>query len=122
MASTKWQTNSESTDSGLRVTCELRANECLVSLSGKITVDDSPGLRVQLIELLQPVSFQILTVDLGEVSYVDTSGLAILLEVLKAARSKGVAFRLSRLTERPRYLLEATRLLHLFEEVENQND
>jgi len=48
---------------------------------------------------------------------VDTSGLAVLVETLKAARTVGKAFHLSGLRERPRYLLEATRLLHLFQEV-----
>ena len=38
-------------------------------------------------------------------------------EVLKAARAQGKLLQLSRLQERPRYILEATRLLHLFVEV-----
>jgi anti-anti-sigma regulatory factor len=45
------------------------------------------------------------------------SGLAVLLEVLRAAFGLKKAFRLSGLRERPRYVLEATRLLRLFQEV-----
>jgi anti-anti-sigma factor len=56
-------------------------------------------------------------VDFFEVVYVDTSGLALLVEILKAARTQGKTFQVSGLRERPRYLLEATRLLHLFNEV-----
>jgi anti-anti-sigma regulatory factor len=41
----------------------------------------------------------------------------VLLEVLRAARRLNKTFHLSGLRERPRYLLEATRLLHLFDEV-----
>jgi anti-sigma B factor antagonist len=88
-----------------------------VSLSGRITIDTSPDLRARLFQLLQSSSCQALTVDFCEVYYVDTSGLAVLVEVLKAVRSQGKTFRLSGLRERPRYLLESTRLLHLFEEV-----
>jgi anti-anti-sigma factor len=55
-------------------------------------------------------------VDLCEVSYIDTSGLATLVEVLRAARGRGTKLRLSRLGERSRYLLEATGLLHFFDE------
>jgi anti-sigma B factor antagonist len=89
----------------------------VVSLAGRITIDSSPDLRARLLELVQSPSCRTLTVDFGEVSYIDTSGLAVLFEVLKAVRSMGKRFYLSRLRERPRFLLEATRLLHLFEEV-----
>jgi anti-anti-sigma regulatory factor len=40
----------------------------------------------------------------------------MLVETLKAARTQGKTFHLSGLRERPRYLLETTRLLHLFDE------
>jgi anti-anti-sigma factor len=56
-------------------------------------------------------------VDFREVAYVDTSGVAMLVEILKAARTRGKTFQLSALQERPRFLLEATGLLHLFSEV-----
>ena len=56
--------------------------------------------------------------DFYDVIYIDTSGLAMLVEVLKFARTRGKGFSLSGLRDRPRYLLEATRLLHLFHEVD----
>jgi anti-sigma B factor antagonist len=107
-----------SLDADIRAVCEQRGGECQVSLSGRITIDSSPDLLALLLRQLESLSCRILTVDLHEVAYVDTSGLAILVETLKAARTQGKAFRLSGLQERPRYLLEATRLLHLFESAE----
>ena len=88
-----------------------------VSISGRITVDSSPDLRTLLLQPLQARDCESLTVDFCDVAYVDTSGLAVLLEVLRAARGLKKNFRLSGLQERPRYLLEAARLLPLFEEV-----
>ena len=73
-----------------------------------------------MLRRLEEPSCQILTVDFRDVPYVDTSGLAMLVEVLKAARAQGKAFHLSGLQERPRYLLEATRLLHLFQDVNSE--
>ncbi len=64
---------------------------------------------------------QSLTVDFYDVAYIDTSGLAVLVETLKAARDQGKTFHLSRLRERPRYLLEASRLLHLFDDSDQQS-
>ena len=89
---------------------------CHVSLAGRITIDSSPELRLSLLQHLKSPACQSLIVDLYEVVYIDTSGLAVLVEVLKAARDRGKTLYLSRLRERPRYLLEATRLLHLFNE------
>jgi anti-anti-sigma factor len=106
-----------SLDAGIRAVSEYRGDECRVSLSGRITIDSSPGLRAFLLERLESPGCQILTADFCEVTYVDASGLAILVEILRAARTQGKAFRLSGLRERPRYLLETTRLLHLFDEV-----
>lgn len=90
---------------------------CFVSISGRITIDSSPDLRMLLLETLQAPDCENLTVDFSEVVYVDTSGLAILVEVLRAARGLKKDFRLSGAQGRPRYLLETTRLLPLFEEV-----
>lgn len=56
--------------------------------------------------------------DLFDVKYMDTSGLAVLLESLKAARANEKSFHLKSLRDQPRYLLEETRLLHLFDEVD----
>jgi anti-sigma B factor antagonist len=112
-----WRRTTKPLDEGIQAVSENRGAESRVSLSGRITIDSSPGLRALLLERLKSPGCQTLTVDFCEVTYVDTSGLAILVEVLRAARTQGKVFRLSGLRERPRYLLETTRLLHLFDEV-----
>jgi anti-sigma B factor antagonist len=92
-----------------------------VLLSGRITIDSSPGLRALLLLRLEAPSCLVVTVDFHDVAYVDTSGLATLVEILKAARNQGKAFHLIGLRERPRYLLETTRLLHLFDDVNHSS-
>ena len=112
-----WRRTTKSLDEGIQAVSENRGAESRVSLSGRITIDSSPGLRAFLLERLGSPSCQTLTVDFCEVTYLDTSGLAILVEILRTARTQGKSFRLSGLRERPRYLLETTRLLHLFDEM-----
>lgn len=84
-------------------------------LTGRITIDSSPGLRAELLQVLENESCQRLTVDFGQVSYVDTSGVAILMEVLQGARAGGKVFQLRNLQQRPRYLFQAIGLLHFFD-------
>jgi len=118
----RWQrTKTVPLDDDIRVLCEDLGTECQVRLSGRITIDTSPGLRVLLLQRLESPSCQALTVDFCEVDYIDTSGLAMLVETLKAARTQGKTFHLSGLREGPRYLLETTRLLHLFDERDGRN-
>jgi anti-sigma B factor antagonist len=110
-------TKAASLDGDLRAVWEQRGAACLVSLSGRITIDSSPDLRELLLQHVNSPDSQFLTVDFYEVAYVDTSGLAMLVEVLKAARSRGKTLSLRGVRERPRYLLEVTRLLQFFNEV-----
>ncbi len=65
--------------------------------------------------ILHGETLQNLTVDLSEVPYMDLSGVATLLEALKTARARTIGLELTGLHDRPRYLLELTGLLSLFE-------
>jgi anti-sigma B factor antagonist len=90
---------------------------CLASISGRITIDTSPELRICLLERLHEPDCRILTLDFSQVVYIDTSALAVLLELLKTARELDKKFCLTGLGANPHYLLEATQLMHLFEVV-----
>ena len=94
--------------------------ECQAALVGRIAIDSSPDLRETLLEQLSLPSCGTLTIDFSEVAYLDTSGLAILVEILKAARTHGKEFQLDGLKRRPRYLLETARLLRFFHEANSE--
>lgn len=96
---------------------QVIGGDIVIAISGRITIDSSPELRLSLLRQLYAPGCQTLTLDFAAVAFADTSALAVLLELLKTARLLSKPFRLSNLPEGPRYLLEATRLLHLFEEV-----
>ena len=85
-----------------------------LTVKGRVTIDSSPALRDRLLATLRQESPLALTIDLTAVPYIDTSGMATLVEGLKIARASNITLRLS-LHERPRYLMEVTGLLALFE-------
>jgi len=103
-------------DTGVEIQCSQQGTQCRVSLSGRITIDSAPDLRMLLLERLEDPKCEGLTVDFYDVAYIDAAGLAILVEALKASRARQKTFYLSRLRDRPRYLMETTGLLHLFDE------
>ena len=98
------------------IASEQQGEQSLAKLDGSITIDSSPGLRRALLRLLKAPESRRLTLDFSQVDYIDTSGLAILIEALRSARQLGKSLQLSGLRERPRYLLESTGLLRLFDE------
>ncbi len=53
--------------------------------------------------------------NLSQVPYVDSSGIASLVEGLQEAKKKNARFVLVGLNESPRHVLELTRLLNVFE-------
>lgn len=104
----------------MHATVRPSVGNCLVTVSGRITIDSSPDLRTLLFQWLGSNGCESLTADFSEVTYVDASALAVLLETLGGARRLKKVFRLTGLREQPRYLLENTRLLHLFDQVANE--
>jgi anti-sigma B factor antagonist len=56
-----------------------------------------------------------LVMELGQVEFVDSSGLSVLVSAMKAARAAGGEVVLANLTPQVQALVELTRLHHLFE-------
>jgi len=63
-----------------------------------------------------------LAANLAEVKYIDSSGIASLLEVLKESRNKGKKFVLFGLTPGVREVLQLTRLTGVFEIYESEDE
>ena len=87
----------------------------LVCLGGRVTVDSSPGVRKQLLALLSRPSLPTIIIDLSQLSYIDCSGIATLIEALRIARQRHTKMQLRGVRDGPRHLLEVTGLLGLFD-------
>ena len=91
-----------------------REGRALVELSGRVTIDSSPALRERFLTLLQGDNAEPVIVDLDEVSYIDCSGIATLIDALKIARNRNTSLHLKGLHGRLRHLFEITGVLALF--------
>ena len=89
-------------------------NQITVAVAGRVTVDSSPKLRSTLLELLRQGNASVMIIELGGVSYLDISGLATLLELLKAAREHSVKLRVTGISGRARTLAEIAQLDTIF--------
>jgi anti-sigma B factor antagonist len=85
-----------------------------VAVTGRVTVDSSPNFRAVVLELLRRGSAPLVVIDLSGVSYLDMSGLATLLESLKAARKRSVKLRVIGMSGEARNLAEIAQLDTIF--------
>ncbi len=85
-----------------------------IAIHGRITVENSGEMSSTLANALRKGPTK-LSVDLSGVSYIDTSGLATLLEAAGKARKQGTRLVLNAIQDQPRYLLEITHLDRLFD-------
>jgi anti-sigma B factor antagonist len=102
--------------SSLKISVDQVGKDALIRLSGRVDVDSSPQLRDRLRTLLSEEALpQTLIVDLAGVSYIETSGVATLIEALRIARHHQINFRLQGLSGATLRLFEVTGVLALFE-------
>jgi anti-sigma B factor antagonist len=85
----------------------------IVDVVGQIDLGSSPALRKTLMESLK--STKSVAINLSAVKYIDSSGIASLLEVLKEARNSEKRLVLFGLTGAVLQVLQLTRLTGVFE-------
>ena len=85
-----------------------------VSIEGRVDIDTSSGMRRTIAEALRSVP-PALTIDFSAVTYIDTSGLATLVEASRIARRQGTRLVVAGLHDQPRDLLHLSQIDHLFE-------
>ena len=87
----------------------------VLELSGRITLGEgSVQLRDAIRDLIGKGQRNIL-LDVGEVSYIDSSGLGELVSAYTTARNQGAKLKLLKLTKKVHDLLQLTKLYTVFD-------
>ena len=85
----------------------------IISLSGDIDLQHSPKMR-QLLQSKATQRVPALLLDFSEVKYIDSSGLATLVEYYQKSRSYSGQIALAGLSKRVRSVFELVRLSEIF--------
>ena len=94
----------------------VRNGACsVVHVQGDIDMKTSPEVRAAILDLYEKRGQERVVLDLAGVKYIDSSGVAILVEGLQEAKKRKARFILSGLNEAPRHVLDLTRLTSVFE-------
>ena len=100
---------------GLEIALNHGEEGSTVRLRGRLNIDSSPAFRNLLLIVLQVQSPRAVIVDFSDVSYVDSSGIATLIEGLKMARQNQTLLCVHGLQGRLLHLFEVTGMSTLFE-------
>jgi anti-sigma B factor antagonist len=87
----------------------------IVDVSGDIDLASSPEVRKALLHEVRDNRSPRVVLNLSEVRYIDSSGVASLVEGLKASRDIGSRFILVGLSGPAREVLQLSRLVKVFE-------
>lgn len=96
------------------VNCEVREQDgiAVIALSGDVDLESSPRVRDVLLDCVgakRPV-----LVDMSRVSYIDSSGVASLVEAHQSARKTNTTFALAQVSQSAMRVLELARLDKVF--------
>jgi anti-anti-sigma factor len=85
----------DSSTSIIKIAVDHSGTDTIVRLNGRVDVDSSPDVRDRLRAILSsdPLPHAV-TVDLSDVTSIEASGIATLIEALKVARHREIRFHL----------------------------
>jgi len=98
---------------GVEIREETKGNTSVIAPSGDIDMSGSPTLRESVRRMLGAKPSK-LVVDLTQVGYMDSSGLATLVEAMKIAKGSGTDLVLCAMNDRVRAIFEIARLDQYF--------
>jgi anti-sigma B factor antagonist len=98
----------------MKIELEKVDDNAVIKLSGRLDMNTSPDFRKAALTLYTKGQCRALTIDFANVSYIDTSGLATLVEILVTAKARSAHLALSGVNEKVRYLIDVNGLAEVF--------
>src|SRR6266436_2679001 len=121
-SSSIWRREAAFSEGEVSVQISTRRNDktTIFDLSGDIDFANSPVVRDSVLREIRESRTPRVLVNLSQVRYMDSSGVASLVEGLKASRDLGSRFILVGLSTSTRDVLQLSRLIKVFEVYDNE--
>jgi anti-sigma B factor antagonist len=87
----------------------------VVDLSGRITLGEGSALLRKTVRALLDEERFLLLINLGDVDYIDSSGIGELVSAYTAVKNRGGELKLLNLTKKVKDLLQITKLFTVFD-------
>jgi anti-sigma B factor antagonist len=101
----------------MEMTIQLRelSDVVILDMSGRITLGDGSVILREAVREQIVAGKQAIIINLGDVTYMDSSGLGELISAFTSAKNRGASLKLLNLTKRIRDLMEITKLYTVFD-------
>lgn len=103
----------------MKIRTEKNGDVLICALEGEIDINNSPQLRKTFDDFIKKDEKKIL-VEFSGVSYIDSSGLATLIEMFQRLKKIGGQMHFSGMNQKIKNAFEITKLHKLFEIFDNQ--
>lgn len=104
----------------MQISARLLGTTTVFDVTGDIDLAHSPEVRKALLSEIRDKKTPKVVMNMIKVRYIDSSGVASLVEGLKASRDSGTRFLLVGLSPAAREVLQLSRLLKIFEVFETE--
>ena len=104
----------------MNITARRDSVATIFDVSGDVDMSNSPELRKALLDEIRKGKVSKVILNLTAVKYIDSSGVASLVEGLKASRDMKSRLVLYGLSPSAREVLQLSRLLKVFEVLDNE--
>jgi anti-anti-sigma factor len=113
---------SEMNDSDLVAVSRREGDAIVASIKGEIDLHNSPEFRALLLDAIQSSAPKKIVLNLALVPYMDSSGLAVLVETMQKLKKIGGKIFLTDLQPRVRSILEIARLNTVFSVTKDEQE
>jgi anti-sigma B factor antagonist len=105
----------------VQISARRQDKTTIFALSGDVDFANSPVVRDSVLREIRESRTPRVVVNLSQVRYMDSSGVASLVEGLKASRDLGSRFILVGLTNSTREVLQLSRLMKVFDVYDDED-
>lgn len=88
--------------------------QIIMTINGSVYVEEAALIREQLVDYLDK-GYKYFVINMGNVDYIDSSGLGVLVGIQKRAIKNGGSVRIKDIKGLVKELFELTRLIKVFE-------
>ena len=104
----------------MQISTRRSGNATILDVVGDIDLYNSPEVRKLVLESIRAQGAERVVMNLKAVRYIDSSGVASLVEGLKTSRTQNVKFVLLGLSPAAREVLELSRLIKVFDVADSE--
>ncbi len=104
----------------IRATAREVGSVTIVDLSGRITLGEGSSTLRQMVRDLLAKNQRKILLNLGDINYIDSSGIGELVSGFTTVRNQGGELKLLQLTKKVHDLLQITKLYTVFEVHDNE--